>query len=197
MHTGNLRFTEIEHKFVVDERLDLRRFEEALAPLGPVARHHVRVRDRYYLTNGGAAGRFLLRHRYDAELHHLTIKTLARDTEVRTEVNLDLGHHLGDQAAAVDAFIAHLGVRWQGTIEKDLDVWDFPDCEVVHYVATTDQRTLRCVEFEAIRQTSVPDALAVLARYERATGFSSDARSHLSLPQLLFPDLADHLERAT
>jgi len=45
--TGDLRFTEIEHKYVVDDRFDLRRFRDALARLNPIRTVSVRVRDRY------------------------------------------------------------------------------------------------------------------------------------------------------
>ncbi|SVD88337.1 uncharacterized protein METZ01_LOCUS441191, partial [marine metagenome] len=49
----NLRFTEIEHKFLVDEQFDLARFRNILADLGPTKTASLRVRDRYYLTDGG------------------------------------------------------------------------------------------------------------------------------------------------
>ena len=189
----DLRFKEIEHKFVVGDDFDLPKFRDLLSALGPARTSAIRVRDRYYLTEGGLAKRFVIRHRFDRELHQLTIKTLAADTEVRGEVNLDLGQHAGDQAEAVDAFLACLGVRWSGTVEKDLDVWYFPDCEVVHYRASTDAQSIRCVEFEAVRQHSLAEALAVVEKFERATGFDGLARERLSLPQLLFPGLSEVL----
>jgi len=187
---GDLRFKEIEHKYVVGEQFDLPRFRELMAALGPVRTNAIRVRDRYYLTEGGGAGRCLIRHRYDAELHHLTIKTLAADPEIRAEVNLDLGHHAGDQDAQVEAFMEQLGVVWSGTLHKELEVWYFPDCEAVHYQASTSSHSVRCVEFEATRKDSLVEALAIVGRFERATGFEGASRSRLSLPQILFPDLA-------
>lgn len=191
----DLRFTEIEHKYVVDASFDLPRFRAAVAALGPARTGTIRVRDRYYLTEGGDARRFLLRHRYDEELHHLTIKALEDDTERRDEVNLDLGHHAGDQEAQVEAFMDRLGVLWRGTLTKALEVWQFPDCEVVYYEATAGSRSVCCVEFEATRKVSTADALAIVRRYERATGLAGATRSRLSLPQLLFPDLAEWLAR--
>jgi len=188
--TGDLRFTEIEHKYVVDDRFDLRRFRDALARLNPIRTASVRVRDRYYLTEGGRSRRFVIRHRYDAELHHLTLKALGADAEVRAEVNLDLGHHAGDQAAQVDAFLDRMGVEWRGTIDKDVEVWDFPDSEVVCYTASAGSRSVRCVEFEAKRAGSIGAALATLQVYERATGFGDAVRSPLALVQMLFPDAA-------
>lgn len=190
-----LRFKEIEHKFVVDDQFDLPRFRQAVAALGPIRTSTVTVHDRYFLTEGGRARGFLVRHRFDAELHHLTTKAIESDTEVRTEVNLDLGHHAGDQSAQVDAFMEQLGVLWRGTLTKDIEVWYFPDCEVVYYQASTADRSVRCVEFEAKGQESLDAALAGIVRYERATGFADAPRSQLSLPQILFPDLTEVLGR--
>lgn len=184
-----LRFKEIEHKFIVSDQFDLQGFRQAVAALGPERTNAVSVEDRYFLTEGGRARRFLLRHRYDAELHHLTIKSLEADSEVRVEVNLDLGHHAGSQTAQVDAFIEHLGVIWRGDLQKQLEVWHFPDCEVVYYEASTASRSVRCVEFEATRKDSLPEALATVERFERATGFDGASRTRESLPQILFPDL--------
>ena len=183
-----MRFKEIEHKFVVDDQFDLALFGRTLEALGPSRRTSLQVRDRYFLTEDGRSRRYVLRHRHDAELHHLTIKSLTADPEVREEITLDLGQHAGDQAAAVDAFVARMGVAWSGTLHKDLNVWYFPDCEVVHYVASSSARTVRCVEFEATIRKSVPEALVIVQRYERATGFDAATRSLHSLVDLLFPD---------
>ncbi len=193
MPAGDLRFKEIEHKYVVEEPFDLPRFRAMVTALGPIRTGAIRVEDCYYLTEGGGARRFLVRHRYDDELHHLTLKTLEADTEVRAEVNLDLGHHAGNQDAQVEAFMERLGVTWSGTLSKELEVWYFPDCEVVCYQASTPSRSVRCVEFEATRKDSLADALAIVERYERATGFEGASRSRLSLPEILFPELADRL----
>lgn len=182
-----MRFTEVEHKFVVDAGFDVAAFRRAIEALGPERTDALQVRDRYFLAIDGLTRHYILRHRFDHELHQLTIKSLASDPEVRDEINLDLGHHRGDQAAQVDAFMARMGVAWRGELQKALEVWYFADCEVVYYAATSGDRTVHCVEFEAIGQASVPDALAVLARYERATGFDAATRSRLSLVELLFP----------
>ena len=192
--SAQLRFQEIEHKFLVDQDFDLQRFGASLEALGPTRTASLRVLDTYYLIAGSSTGRFVIRHRYDEELHHLTLKTLEPDTEVRREINLDLGHHAGDQRAEVSAFLEQLSVAWSGSLEKDLRVWDFPDVEVVHYRATTGSRTVSCVEFEATRKPSVEAALQTIHRYEQATGFDKTDRSHSSLLQILFPEVDDHLK---
>lgn len=190
MTTDELRFTEIEHKFLVDDRFDLAAFDHTLRRMGPDRTTSVQVRDQYYLTDTGQTEGFLIRHRFDPELHHLTLKAVETDPEARAEINLDLGHHAGDQQAAVDAFLDRLGVRWRGTLRKDLAVWQFHDIEVVHYEATSETRTIRCVEFEATHKPSLKDALAVVHRYEQATGFHERDRCLQSLPQMLFPEIA-------
>lgn len=187
--TDALRFKEIEHKYIVDDRFDLARFRQVVAALGPVRSGVAKVRDRYYLTESGRARRFLMRHRFDAELHQLTIKAIEADTEVRVEVNLDLGHHAGSQDAQVDAFMDRLGLLWSGTLHKALEVWYFPDCEVVYYEASSSSQSVRCVEFEAARKESLEEALETVERFEQATGFAGAVRSRLSLPQIVFPDL--------
>jgi len=191
--TGELRFTEVEHKFVVDDQFDVDAFGAALDALHPSRTTSLRVLDTYYLLAGSRARRYVVRHRYDPELHHLTVKTLQADSEVRQEVNIDLGHHAGDQRAQIDAFLEQLGIEWSGSLQKELMVWYFPDVEVVHYRASTGSREIRCVEFEAIHKPTLREALQVLRRYEAATGFDEIQRSHQSLPQMLFPEVGKRL----
>ncbi len=189
MATDGLRFTEIEHKFVVGDDFDLGRFAATLDALGPSHVTALPVEDRYFLTEDGVRRRFVVRHRFDRDLHHLTVKTLDPDAEVRVEVNLDLGHHAGDQRAQVDAFVRQFGVRWEGGIHKDIRVWHFADVEVVYYAATNGPRSVRCVEFEATEKPSLAHALEALSRYERLTGFDARERTPLSLLQILCPEI--------
>lgn len=180
-----LRFKEIEHKFVVPHTFDLAGFRSTLETLGPRRHETLRVRDRYFITESGRRRGYVLRHRHDRELHELTLKTVTADAEVRDEVNLKL--RPADQDAAVEAFVAAQGVVWQGTLWKDLDVWYFEDCEVVHYVATAGDRSLCCVEFEATVKTTLEEALAIVSRYEAATGFAGAVRTPASLVALIWP----------
>ena len=54
-----MRFKEIEHKFIVDEQFDLPRLPaRARRARAQRARPALRVRDRYFLTDGGRARRF-------------------------------------------------------------------------------------------------------------------------------------------
>lgn len=196
-----LKFQEIEHKYLVDEAFDLGAFEATAQRLKPVKSHRVKVRDTYYVV-AGLPGH-ILRHRIDSELQQLSVKSLAADNECRTEVNLDLGHHRGDQSAAVQAFIQPMDLLWSGSIEKNINVFYFSGCEVVHYTAVAKagldtglkaRRTVHCVEFEAIMEPGqLPEvtregALAAISVYEKAFGFQPDSRCRQSLFELLFAD---------
>ncbi len=183
----NLRFKEIEHKFVVGEDFDRDAFRAALEALNPVRHATLHVRDRYFITESGRARAFVLRHRFDRELHELTLKSVGADAEVRDEINLKL--QAGDQQAQVDAFVAAQGLLWQGSLWKDLEVWHFHDCEAVYYAATADDRTVRCVEFEATVKATQEEALAIVRRYEQATGFAEATRTPESLLALLWPEV--------
>lgn len=190
---GTLRFKEIEHKFIVEKVFDLAAFRAALQVMGPARHEMLRVRDRYFITEAGRQRGFILRHRHDRELHELTLKTVVGDAEVRDEINLAL--RPDDQDAVVDAFVLAQGVIWSGTLWKDLEVWHFADCEVVHYVATTDTREIHCVEFEATEKASLEGALAVMLRYEVATGFADATRTPASLVDLVWPGVLDQFRR--
>ncbi len=182
---GDLKFKEIEHKFVVGADFDREAFRAALNALDPVRHATFHVRDRYFITEAGRARGFVLRHRCDRELHELTLKSVGADAEVRDEINLKL--QPGDQEAQVDAFVAAQGLLWQGALWKDLEVWHFHDCEAVFYAATAGARTVRCVEFEATAKPTQEEALATVRRYEQATGFGAATRTPESLLALLWP----------
>jgi hypothetical protein len=186
----------------VGEDFDRDAFRTALDALNPVRHATLHVRDRYFITESGRARGFVLRHRFDRELHELTLKSIAIDAEVRDEINLKL--QAGDQQAQVDAFVAAQGVLWQGALWKDLEVWHFHDCEAVFYVATAEDRvagaqgpkavkSVRCVEFEATVKPSREEALAIVNRYERATGFADATRTPESLLALLWPEALGRL----
>jgi hypothetical protein len=179
------RFQEIEHKFVVGDDFDLAGLRARLLALEPERTTALVVRDVYYWS--ARHPKIVFRHRFDRELQHLSVKSLAPDPEVRLEVNLDLGQHRGDQQPAVEAFLGALEVDWRGEIEKEIEVFYFPDCEIVHYRGASDAASVACVEFEARRQASIDDARRVLSRYERLAGFEGRRRTARTLVELLFP----------
>jgi CYTH domain-containing protein len=179
--TGALSNVEIEHKFLVDDGFDYEAWVFACQALGPDREKQVRVLDAYYVPVHEKA--WIYRHRYDEEIQQLTVKSRGGDTEVRTEINLDLTGN--DQAAKVSAFMATLQIEERHEVVKQIHVFDFPDCEIVHYVAKCGSRVASCVEFEAIGATSVEGALAVLQHYESALGFDQVKRTKINLFDLL------------
>jgi hypothetical protein len=180
-------FREIEHKFLVGEDFHLEAFRKALERLGPESVLTEHVRDRYFVLRSEPG--FIYRHRYDGTLQQLTVKSIGGDAEDRLEVNLDLGHQKGDQEAAVRRFLGARGIEWEGTLHKDIEVYYFPDCEIVHYRARTDDREVHVVEFEARGITDLQEARAILERYEQHTGFKGTPRESRSLAELLFDDV--------
>ncbi len=179
------RFKEIEHKFVVGDDFDLEEFRVAMRDLGPTETTALAVRDVYYWSE--RRPRIVFRHRYDRELQHLSVKSLGDDPQVRLEVNLDLGQHRGDQQPAVEAFLEAAGISWRGEVAKEIEVYYFPDCEIVHYRGSAGDRSVACVEIEAREHASIEDALAVLARYERLIGFEGRRREARTLVEILYP----------
>lgn len=181
------RFQEIEHKFVVEDDFDRETFRRVLEGLEPGRTTRQSVRDIYYLPRQQDG--YIFRHRYDPELQHLTVKSLEDDAEVRLEVNLDLGQHRGNQQETVEAFLTAVGFTWRGEILKEIEVFHFPDCEIVYYSATANGNAVACVEFEAVGQATLDDALATLERYEQRIGFTERKRTTKTLVELLFPTL--------
>ncbi len=179
-------FQEIEHKFVVGDDFDLEDFRARAAALGPIKTTALEVRDVYYWS--ASHPRIVFRHRYDHELQHLSVKSLQRDTEMRLEVNLDLGQHRGDQQATAEAFLDPLGIDWRGEIVKQIEVYHFPTCEIVYYRGAAQGESVACVEFEARHQSSVDDALAVLEQHEDLFGFDARDRTSKTLVELLYRD---------
>ena len=180
-----LKYQEIEHKYLVDAAYDLAEFEAVARRLNPVQSKSLKVTDTYYVVH--TMPNHVIRHRIDNELQQLTIKSTGTDNECRTEVNLELDLRAGNQAAAIEAFLKPLDVLWSGSIEKNILVFYFDECEVVHYSARSGEgKTVHCVEFEATKKSSREDALAIISHYETAFGFRPDGRSNHSLFELLF-----------
>lgn len=191
-----MRFKEVEHKFLVDEGFDLAGFRARVLGLGPERTSQVEVADTYYVPRHRPG--VVLRHRFDAELQDLTLKSRdGGDTESRTEVTLKLEQAAGDQQpgvrALLDALLGADGVLWQGALHKRLQAFYFPDCEIVYYEARPEgaEAGVRCVEFEARGAHDLGEALRILGRYEEQTGFAGRPRSKRSLFDLLLaPQMA-------
>ncbi|MGB1076552.1 MAG: CYTH domain-containing protein [Flavobacteriales bacterium] len=184
------QFQEIEHKFIVSDAFNADVFDAACRDLKPKHDKSLRVRDTYYVLENRSD--VVLRHRLDAEIQQLTLKTREVDSEVRVEVNLALDNGI-DQTDAVQNLLKHMGVAATYDIEKDIQVFEFDDCEIVRYRASHAGREVFCVEFEAVGCANVEVALSVLHGYETQLGFDSDARTPVNLLDLLVPENPIHL----
>tara|TARA_B110000503_G_scaffold130354_1_gene203660 strand:- start:1780 stop:2340 length:561 start_codon:yes stop_codon:yes gene_type:complete len=182
MSADSIQFLEIEHKFVVDSTFNLDSFVAGVRALAPLVEKQVQVRDTYFLPSQQPD--FIYRHRMDEEIQQLTVKSRGKGNEVRTEINLDLGA-LPSQEDAVNAWMQLIGASQGHVIEKTIWVFEFPDCEVVHYQARSGERSVVCVEFEAVGAISTEAALATLLKYESQLGFDGEARTRMNLFDLL------------
>ncbi|MGY8941401.1 MAG: CYTH domain-containing protein [Flavobacteriales bacterium] len=182
MSSDSTQFLEIEHKFVVESNFDLESFVAGVRALGPVDEKQVQVRDTYFLPSENS--NFIYRHRMDEEIQQLTVKSRGRGNEVRTEINLELGA-LPSQEAAVNAWMQLIGTSNGHVIDKAIWVFEFSDCEVVHYHARYGKKSVVCVEFEAVGAESKAAALATLLKYENQLGFDAEARTRINLFDLL------------
>jgi hypothetical protein len=104
---------------------------------------------------------------------------------VRLEVNLDLDPSRGNQIERIRAFLAPLGLLWQGTLRKDVQAFYFPNAEVVYYEARYEGRLVRCIEIEARQAPSIEGAQKILGIWEASLGLDPVRRSHASLLDLL------------
>lgn len=182
----DIKFLEIEHKYLVEESFDREHFLAQVAGLGPIHTSYVDVTDRYYVTH--ACPNHVYRHRYDAEIQQLTVKGLSDDPEARLEVNLDLGLQKGNQADRVSAFLTPLGPYWWGDIAKQVWVFYFPKAEIVFYEASHRSRRVRCIEIEAVQPQTLEEGKNIIGIYEEALGLCPQTRCLKSLFHLLLSE---------
>ena len=182
----NIEFLEIEHKFVMPDSFDPSGFLSKVRELGPHGESNVLVTDTYYLCQANPG--HIYRHRLDEEIQHLTLKSLTDDPDTRLEVNLDLGHHKGDQGRRVAAFLEPLGIQWSGMIEKEVHAYYFPKFEIVYYLANYRDRSVKCIEIEATSYQSIEEGKNILLEVEKQLEMNSDERSKESLFHLLLLD---------
>lgn len=176
-------FVEIEHKFIVPKSYSRQDFLAKARELKPLRTEEISVKDTYYVLKGW--GSHVFRHRFDREIQQLTVKSVGASTFERLEINLDLMRDHVDQSEAVQAFLSVFGIAWSKSLSKDIGVAYYPDCEIVHYHASSDHQALSCVEFEAIGFSDGLAALPTLHQYERSFGFDARTAETQSLFQLL------------
>lgn len=178
-----MNFSEFEVKFLVGEDFDAEAFFARVRGLGSPVEKHLDVTDTYYVPGG--RDDVLFRHRHDREIQHLTVKSRKGDIRQRTEINLHLTNDRS-QKEAVDAFLSAVLPADAFEIRKVVDIFDFPDCEIVHYRASGNGRSVRCVEFEAVGADNWAEAARIIDRYVEATDFGNAERSEKSLFELIW-----------
>lgn len=175
-------FKEFEHKFLVDENFDKDSFFKKLKSLGKPIEKHLVVTDTYLALAGKES--FIFRHRHDEEIQQFTVKSYGGDTRDRLEINLELLNDTSQKDAVV-AFLQTIGEVTSHGILKIVDIFDFPDCEIVHYKAEAGGKTVYCVEFEAVGVETYEEAAKIIGRYASATGFGHLERCEISLFDML------------
>lgn len=175
-------FKEYEVKYLLDDSFDTKQFFDTLLSLGSPVEKHLEVTDTYYKFESRPG--YIYRHRHDIEIQQLTVKSYGGDTRDRVEVNLSLNNN-SSQKEAIETFLSSFGKPEAFGIRKTVDIYDFPDCEIVHYVAEANGRRVRCVEFEAVGVGTWEEAAKIIQSYAKATGFDSRERCEIALYDLL------------
>ncbi|MCX6117532.1 MAG: hypothetical protein NT027_08330 [Proteobacteria bacterium] len=176
----------------MQDRFDRDDFKRQLTNLKPIRIDQFNVLDTYYVLKGQSG--FVYRHRFDREIDQLTVKSVEKNSTIRQEINLNLIHSAGSQTEGIKAFLSTFGVEWSQCLKKDVLVAYYSDCEIVHYIATCENRTVHCVEFEAVGYSDVNAALQILSKYETKLGFDQSNPEEKSLFELLLiPTAPSHV----
>ena len=168
---------------MVSENFDHKLFLQKVNSLGPRQSFDVEVMDTYFILP--KFKHCVFRHRKDRFIEQLTVKSRDGGNEIRTEINLDLLKTL-DQTKNIRAFLKFIDPEVKSlSINKKVEVREFADCEIVFYQASNHAKKFSCVEFEAIGYDTAEEALEILKKYEKVTGFSEFAKCNESLFEML------------
>lgn len=185
---SDTKFLEIERKYLLPQGLSPANYLKKMKDLNPSHQSIVSVQDTYFVAQ--ASPGVVYRHRVDEELQHLTVKSLEDNSEVRLEVNLDLGLHVGSQLDRVEAFLRPLKILWSGTIKKSVSAFYYDKVELVYYDAAFGNKKVSCIEIEAKNCSSIDAARNLISEYENLLQVDKGFISGRSLFHiLLFEDL--------
>jgi adenylate cyclase class IV len=173
---------EIEHKFIVSEDFETESFFERLRQQGCEKEFSTEVVDTYYFCQANKD--FILRHRKDDRIEQLSYKSMGIDSEIRTEINLNL--EMGkNPESMIREFCQKMGLTESARLLKSVRVFEFSDVEIVHYIARLGEKKIRCVEFESTNHSSPEAAKKTIRNYESNLGFDDLKRENQSLFELL------------
>ena len=186
-NSGNQKFLEVEYKFILSDDVQFEQFRSRLSCMNPVRQTEVNTVDTYFLLQNNS--QFIYRHRFDQELQQLTVKSMSGDPSVRTEINLDLSRD-ENQSAAVVEFLRTFGIKAQSSLAKDLIVFYFQNVEIALYRAQAADRSILCLEIEAIDFADIESAKSDINKWCQLLGLAPDTREMRSLFEiLLLPSL--------
>ena len=187
------KYREIEHKYTFSSTQELASYIDRCHGLTHVRHSQLVVVDTYFLAKKSPD--VVYRFRKDNELCQLTVKELKNDAENRLEVNLNLDRSCSDLEDA-RAFLAPLGIAFEGAITKALSVFYFEDAEIAIYQAQSLTGVAYCLEIEALGWDCIDTAFSVLDKYERALELCTKERTHSSLFQMLiFPQIPENIRQ--
>ncbi|MCW8399538.1 hypothetical protein OQJ26_12120 [Legionella sp. PATHC038] len=180
------KFVEVEHKFCFDNKQSFKKAESAILRLYPLRDYKVDVAERYFIIDG--LNNFIIRHKVDEEKQSLTLKsfTPGKDSQTRLEVEISLAQEQGDQLQTVEKFLTVFNSYKEYKLMKHLQVFLFPEAEVVLYQAITQDRELYALEIESVKESKY-QALKHIKQFELQLGLDVRKREKRCLFELLFP----------
>ncbi|MFJ1267114.1 hypothetical protein ACD661_00925 [Legionella lytica] len=180
-----VKFVEVEHKFCFDDRQSFQETEAAIMQLYPLQDYKVEVAERYFLVDG--LKNFIVRHKVDKDKQSLTLKSFypGQDTEARIEIDIPLAQEKGDQLQAVERFLCAFNQYKEYKLMKYLQVFLFPEAEVILYQAVSQDRELFALEIESVKKSKT-QALKHIKQFEQQLGLDARQREKRCLFELLF-----------
>lgn len=157
---------EIEYKYEADH-IDWTQFVDFVKSLNPARELKVAGPDHYYVNDD-----YVIRHRYNAKLNELTVKTRKhkRITTVRGEINLTLPNKLNPKL--VNLFLNAIGFKKEFEVNKSCHIFWFDGpheskVSVVIYDVSLDGSLNkdRYIEIEVEDAETIKDAKDELKRW--------------------------------
>ncbi len=168
----------------MSEDFNIDAFDSKVKSLSPSSYKYVDVVDTYFVLESTKG--HVYRHRCDKEIQQLSLKSISKDPAVRKEVNLNLSG--SSQLSSVRRFLEAGNILFEGSINKSVYVYEFPDVEIVFYKASNNNKLVCCIEIEAKNPHSIESAKAIIESYERKIGLDSKQREKSSLFDLLLAE---------
>jgi hypothetical protein len=189
----NSQFLEIEFKWVLQNLGQVDSLRAQLHQKTCLKKFSVSVDDTYFFSPRYPD--LIFRHRVDPLLQQLTVKSAFQgDVVVRREINLALAQAAGSQIISVQAFLCALDPQMkQAAIQKDVEVFEFLDHEIVIYRATheSSKKSLWCLEVEVTKFTTPESAMTRLSQLAEEIQLDPKDREPKSLFELLIGTTKD------